>query len=281
MLTVLEIIKKTTEFLARKGIEGPRLNAELLIGHALGLKRMALYMQFERLLEERELELIRPLVKRRSLHEPVQYILGQTEFHGLCLKVDSRVLIPRPETEQLVERVIAACQDRPPSRILELGVGSGAIALTLARAFPAAAVVATDVEAGALALAGENAVAAGVADRIEFVSSDWWTAVPPGHYEVIVSNPPYLSAEEVAEIPVEVRAFEPARALVSPDAGMAALKTIVGSARPFLSPGGLLALETGEAHHSALVALLAESGFTAIESQRDLAGRDRFLFARA
>lgn len=281
MLTVLEIIKKTTEFLARKGIEGPRLNAELLIGHALGLKRMALYMQFERLLEERELELIRPLVKRRSLHEPVQYILGQAEFHGLSLKVDPRVLIPRPETEQLVERVIAACQERPPSRILELGVGSGAIALTLARAFPAAAVVATDVEAGALALAGENAIAAGVADRVEFVSSDWWTAVPPGPYEVIVSNPPYLSAEEVAEIPVEVRAFEPARALVSPDAGMAALKTIIGSARPLLAPGGLLALETGEDHHSALVALLAESGFTAFESHRDLAGRDRFLLARA
>lgn len=281
MLTVLEIIKKTTEFVARKGIEAPRLNAELLIGHALGLKRMALYMQFERLLEERELELIRPLVKRRGLQEPLQYILGQAEFHGLCLKVDPRVLIPRPETEQLVERVIAACQDRPPSRILELGVGSGAIALTLASAFPSAGVVATDVDAGALALAGENAVAAGLADRLEFVLSDWWTAVPPGPYEVIISNPPYLSAEEAAEIPVEVRAFEPARALVSPDAGMAALKTIIGSARPFLAPGGLLALETGEAQHSALMALLAGSGFTAIESQRDLAGRDRFLFARA
>ncbi len=281
MLTVLEIIKKTTEFLARKGIEAPRLNAELLIGHALGLKRMALYMQFERLLEERELELIRPLVKRRGLQEPVQYILGQAEFHGLCLKVDPRVLIPRPETEQFVERVIAACQDRPPARILELGVGSGAIALTLARAFPSAGVVATDVDAGALALAGENAVAAGLADRLGFVLSDWWTAVPPGPYEVIISNPPYLSAEEAAEIPVEVRAFEPARALVSPDAGMAALKTIIGSARPFLAPGGLLALETGEAQHSALMALLAGSGFTAIESQRDLAGRDRFLFARA
>ena len=128
MLTVLEIIKKTTDFLGGKGIDSPRLNAELLIGHALGLKRMQLYLEFERPLAESELEKIRPLVRRRSLHEPLQYILGETEFHGVRLKVDPRALIPRPETELLVELAIAAFPS-PPGTILDLGTGSGAIAL--------------------------------------------------------------------------------------------------------------------------------------------------------
>src|SRR5688572_17239316 len=144
MFTVLEIIKKTTDFFASKGIDSPRLNAELLIGHALGLKRMQLYMEFERPLSELDLEKIRPLVRRRAQHEPVQYILGETDFFGLKLKVDRRALIPRPETEQLVEHVVAARKSSPPRSILDLGTGSGAIALALAQAFPGAAVTAVD-----------------------------------------------------------------------------------------------------------------------------------------
>ena len=160
MPTLLEIIKKTTDFLAAKGVESARLNAELLIGHALGMKRMALYLQFERLLGEPELEKIRPLVRRRSLREPLQYILGETEFHGLKLKVDRRALIPRPETELLVESVIAASLV-PPGAILDLGTGSGAIALALAQKFTDAKVTATDVSEDALALARVNAVLTG------------------------------------------------------------------------------------------------------------------------
>src|SRR3954470_9926740 len=137
MLTVLEIIKKTTDFFSRREITSPRLNAELLVGHALGLKRMELYLQFERPLTEAELELIRPLVRRRGQHEPLQYVVGETEFHGLKLKVDARALIPRPETELLVEMIIARCPT-PPREVLDLGTGSGAIALALATAFPAA-----------------------------------------------------------------------------------------------------------------------------------------------
>src|SRR5471032_555153 len=128
MLTVLEIVKKTTDFFAGKGIESARLNAELLVGHALGLTRMQLYLQFERPLGEAELEKIRPLVRRRGQREPLQYIVGQAEFHGVKLKVDRRALIPRPETELLVEMVCAACVT-PPARALDLGTGSGAIAL--------------------------------------------------------------------------------------------------------------------------------------------------------
>jgi release factor glutamine methyltransferase len=129
MLTVLEIIKKTTDFFAAKGIESPRLNAELLIGHALNRKRMQLYLEFERPLAEIELESIRPLVRRRAQHEPMQYIIGETEFCGLKLKVDRRALIPRPETEQLVERIVSARASAPPATILDLGTGSGSTSL--------------------------------------------------------------------------------------------------------------------------------------------------------
>src|SRR3954465_8540378 len=143
MLTVLEIIKRTTDFFAGKGVESARLNAELLIGHALGRKRMQLYLEFERPLTEIELEKIRPLVRRRALREPLQYIIGETEFSGLKLKVDRRALIPRPETELLIEKIVGLFAT-PPATILDLGTGSGSIALALAKAFPAAAVTAID-----------------------------------------------------------------------------------------------------------------------------------------
>src|SRR3954469_18950528 len=152
MLTVLDVIKKTTDFFAGKGIAAPRLNAELLVGHALGLPRMQLYVQFERPLSEAELDRIRPLVRRRGQHEPVQYILGETEFHGLKLKVDRRALIPRPETEQLVERVgEALAAATAPTAILDLGTGTGALALALAQKYPGAAVTAIDQSEDALA----------------------------------------------------------------------------------------------------------------------------------
>jgi release factor glutamine methyltransferase len=279
MLTVLEIIKKTTDFFARKGIDSPRLNAELLIGHALGLKRMQLYLQFERPLSEAELETIRPLVRRRGLHEPVQYILGETEFHGVRLKVDSRVLIPRPETEQLVELAVASC-DRPPGRILDLGTGSGAIAIALARAFPAATITATDIDPAALTLARENAEMNEMPARIQFVQSEWFSALPHETFELIISNPPYLSAGETAQAPVEVRNFEPVHALSAKDDGLADLRTIIETAPRFLSQDGVVVLETGCAQHAQLLELLASAGFTHRQSRQDLARRDRFLVAK-
>lgn len=280
MLTVLEIIKKTTDFFAGKGIESPRLQAELLIGHALGLKRMQLYLQFERPLAESELEKIRPLVRRRAQHEPVQYILGETDFHGLRLKVDRRALIPRPETEQLVEQVVAACVVQP-RRILDLGTGTGAIALALATAFPDAVVVATDLSSDALQLARENAASIGVGERVAFVLSDWFAGVPAEPFDAVISNPPYLSAEETAATAREVREFEPASALTAPDGGLAALRRIITEAPRFLTPGGLLALETGIAQHTELLAAATAAGFQSVESRRDLTGRDRFILARA
>jgi release factor glutamine methyltransferase len=283
MPNVLEIVKKTTDFLAARGVETPRLNAEHLIGHALGLRRMQLYLQFERALAEPELEKIRPLVRRRGAREPLQYILGETDFAGLKLKCDRRALIPRPETELLVELLTTRLAAAPPARVLDLGTGTGALALALAKHFPAAAVTATDASDEALALAAENAAACALADRVSFHKSDWFAGVASdARFELIVSNPPYLTAAETAETAPEVRQFEPAAALISPGAdGADALRAIVAGARNFLAPGGLLALETGIAQHAALLAAAAAAGFTLPESARDLAGRERFVFALA
>ncbi len=280
MPTVLDIIQKTTDFLAARGVEGPRLNAELLIGHALGLKRMQLYLQFERGLDEPELERIRSLVRRRGQREPLQYITGEVEFGGLRLKVDRRALIPRPETEYLIE-LVSARLTVPPTSILDLGTGSGAIALALAARQPQAKVTAVDLSPDALALATENAVAAGLTERVVFLASDWFSALPDGaRYDLIVANPPYLSAEETASAAPEVSRYEPVSALMAEEEGMAALKIILREACTRLAAGGLLALETGIAHHGALLTLAASEGYVATESRPDLTGRDRYVFTR-
>jgi release factor glutamine methyltransferase len=281
MQTVLEIIKKSTDFLSAKGVESARLNAELLIGHALGLKRMALYLQFERPLAEPELEKIRPLIKRRSQREPLQYILGETEFCGLKLKVDRRALIPRPETELLVERVgEALASAAAPAAILDLGTGTGALALALAHKFPGATITAVDQSEDALALARENTTATGLAERVTCLRSDWFASLPAGAtYDLIVANPPYLSAEETAEATPEVRGFEPISALTAADNGLADLRKIIAAAAEFLRPGGLLALETGIAQHAALIERATAAGFARAESQQDLTKRDRFVLA--
>ena len=279
MLTILEIIKKTTEFFDKRGVEGGRLNAELLVGHALGLKRMQLYIQFERPLSEPELDKIRPLVKRRGNREPLQHILGTTEFAGLSLKVDRRALIPRPETEYLVELLVQRFP-QPPLRVLDLGTGTGAIALALAKAWPAAKVVAAEQSEEALALARENAEVCGLAARLDFLQSDWFSALPASdRFDLIVSNPPYLSDEETDATQPEVKEFEPRRALSAGSDSAVALEQIIRGARNRLAAGGCLALETGIAQHTRLRALLQAEGYGNSESLKDLTGRDRFLLA--
>ena len=279
MLTVLEIIKRTTDFLEKRGVESARLNAELLIGHALALKRMQLYLQFERPLTEAELEKIRPLVKRRGNREPLQYILGETEFSGLKLKVDRRALIPRPETEFLIELVTKQLAVEPAT-ILDLGTGSGAIALALAKIYPGATVTAVDKSADALALARENAEACGLAERVRFVLADWYSGLATEErFPLIVANPPYLSDEETRAAPPEVKDFEPVMALSAGPNGETALEQIINGARSHLAAGGLLACETGIAPHASLLELAARAGFTRAESRCDLTGRNRYLLA--
>lgn len=279
MLTVLEIIKRTTDFFQKRGVESARLNAELLIGHALHLKRMQLYLQFERPLTETELEQIRPLVKRRGNREPLQYILGEAEFCGLKLKVDRRALIPRPETEYLVELVGQALPGLPGS-ILDLGTGTGALALALATRYPEARTMAVDRSPEALALARENVAALGLSERVNLLSSDWFAALPTGgKFDLIVANPPYLTAGEVQEAAPEVREHEPVSALLAAEEGCADLQHIIRQAALFLAPGGLLACETGIAQHPTLLGVAQGCGYARLESRQDLTGRDRYLLA--
>lgn len=279
MLTLLEIVKRTADFFDKRGIEQPRLNAELVIGHGLGLDRMQLYLQFERLITDAELADVRAKVRRRGAREPLQYVLGTTSFHDLVLEIDRRVLAPRPETEQLIERIRERTEPGP-MRIIDLGTGSGAIALALAQVFPNADVVGVDSSLEALEVARANAHSNSLDGRVEFVESDWFDRIDPsGRFDLVVSNPPYLSEREWSEAPPEVREHEPRSALVADDDGYAALETILGAARDRIEPGGLLFLETGMDQHARLVTTARALGYEKIESLQDWSGRDRFLVA--
>lgn len=278
MRTILDVLNKTEGFFAQKGLEQPRLNARLLLAGTLRLKPLELYLQFERPLSEAELDTLRDRVRRRAAREPLQYVLGETGFRELTLKCDRRALIPRPETEELVGRVLARLPTEAPLRVADLGSGTGAIALSLAHERPAWRVVAVDLSTEALSLARENALACGLSERVSFVRSDWLAAVP-GEFDAIISNPPYLTDEELSCAKPEVREHEPLSALVAPDAGFSDLEKILRQARARLSSGGLLALETGVAHHPRLAALARELGYASSESLKDSQDFDRFFLA--
>lgn len=276
MPTLLEIIQRTTDFFKKAGIETPRLDAELILAEVLGLTRMQLYQQFERPMSEHELEKVRPPVKRRAKREPLQHILGWVDFFGLRIKVDRRALIPRPETEELVDLL---SREKPiPGSILDLGTGSGALALGLSRAFPQARVLGVERSGEALDLARENAVGNGLEERVTFLAGDWFEPLEPdAHFDWIVANPPYLTEGEWETAQPEVRDFEPREALVSEDAGCSDLLRIIAESPRHLTPGGFLALETGIEQHAKLTQAGLAGGFSEVKSLRDLSGRDRFL----
>lgn len=279
LIGLLEALRKTEAFLARKGVESPRLNAEHLFAHGLGCKRLELYLQYERPLTTPEQDAIRVLVQRRAAREPLQYILGTVDFAGLTLRVDRRALIPRPETEELAER-IRNTVTTPPARILDLGTGTGALALALAAAFPQAAVTATDASEEALALARENAAANRLSDRVTFLLSDWFHSIQ-GSFDLLVSNPPYLTQAEWESAAPEVKDHDPRAALVAEEDGLADLRTIVEAAPAFLASGGLLALETGLAHHDRLAEIASATGaYGRWHGEADLTGRPRYAFGR-
>ena len=280
MLTVREIQSRTADFFRAKGVPDPKLDTDLLIAHALGLRRLDLYLDMDRPLTDAQLNTLRPLVKRRADREPLQYILGIVEFYGLHLRVDSRALIPRPETEELIERIRQTC-DIPPERILDLGTGSGAIAIALAKVFPDAQIIAVDFSEEAIALAQENAGAHAFADSIQFLQGSWLEPMAEGErFDLIVSNPPYLTEEEMTTAEPEVTDHEPRSALVSGADGLDDIRLILQSAPLYLSEGGVLALETGIAQHEELEPLAIQAGFSAVESHADINRRQRFFIAR-
>ena len=280
LLTIREIKERTEAFFESKGVPNARLDTDTLIAHSLGIKRLELYLDLDRPLTESQLAELRPLVKRRADREPVQYIIGSVDFCDMELKVDARALIPRYETEELVERVSEALSVAP-KQILDLGTGSGALALAFAKRYPEASVDAVDFSAQALSLAKENAITQELAERVTFYEGSWLCPLGLGEqrYDLIVSNPPYLTEEEMTTAEPEVVAYEPHSALVSGADGLDDLRLIFKDAAAFLKPGGLLALETGIAQAEALNTLAETAGLQG-ECIEDLSGRPRFYFAR-
>jgi release factor glutamine methyltransferase len=272
------------EYLESKGIERGRLDAEHLLAHALGVRRLDLYLQYDRPLDREELDRFRPLLKRRSEREPLQYVLGRAAFRHLDLRVDRRVLVPRPETEVLVDEVLAwaAAQGRQELSALDVGTGSGAIALSLLVEGPFPTVVATDPSAEALELAVENARTLGLEGRIELREGALFEPLRPGEtFDVVASNPPYVAETEAAALEPEVRAWEPARALFAGPDGMRVIRALVGAAGEHLAPRGLLALEVGATQAGLAVAEIeAAGGYEEVRVRRDLAGRERVVLAR-
>jgi len=286
MPAVLEVLQKTAEFLARREIPAPKLEAELLLARALGCKRLDLYLRFDQPLAEAQLAPLREQVARRGKREPLQYIAGRAAFLDFEVACDRRALIPRPETEELAELVFARVPT-PPAAALDLGAGTGVLALALARHWPDCQVTAVEADGETLALAKANAAALGLADRLRFLLARWPDvfANEPAKFGLIVANPPYLSEAEWTVAAPEVRDWEPKGALVAAENGLADLRAILQSAPAGLESGGLLALETGISHHAALAEIAAATKITGhpayarTESARDLSGRDRFFFA--
>jgi release factor glutamine methyltransferase len=273
--TPLRLISWTQDFFAKKGIDAPRLTAEVLLAHALSCDRVRLYLDFDKPIAEPELARFRDLVRRRAEGEPSAYLTGRREFHGHPFRVDARVLVPRPETELLVEAALAALPEG--GRALDLCTGSGCVAISIALAGKGARVVATDLSEDALAVARDNAAALGAV--VEFATGDLWSAVHEGErFDVVVSNPPYIPVKELATLPREVRR-EPCIALDGGEDGLAVLRRIVDGAAARLRPGGTLCLEMHESHLESLPALCRSAGLARVEARRDLAGLPRLVVA--
>ena len=278
-MTVLEVLQSTTGYFQKRNIDSPRLNAEHLLGHVLGRKRMELYLDFERLLRESELAPLRELVKRRGAGEPLQHLLGTVEFCGRSFRCDQRALVPRPETEQLVELLISHFKSEIAySRMVDVGTGSGVIALTLAAEFPKAEIVGADISEDALILARENAERLGMVDRVRFLRSSLLADVQPG-FDLIVANLPYVSTEDRQNLSREVL-HDPEVALFAGARGDELVRQLIAQAPSWLRPGGILAMEIGIGQSETLVAVLAEKNYRDIWTEKDYSGVIRFLFAR-
>ena len=279
MRTLGEVLRLSTAHLERNGSPTARLDAELLLGHALDLGRVELYTGFERPLNDAELTACRELIARRARREPVAYILGRWGFRGLSLDVDPRVLVPRPETELVVDRCLALLDGVPGPSVLDVGTGSGAIALALASELGDAEVCACDVSDGALEVARANGARLGVA--VEWVRSDLVAALDGRRFQLVVSNPPYVAASEMEGLEPEVRDWEPRGATVGGDTGLEVIERLVAAAPGALAPGGALVLEVGAGQAGAVAAMLQAAGLDGVAVDRDHAGIERIVWGRA
>jgi release factor glutamine methyltransferase len=268
-VTVGEELRRAQARLADARVPSPRADAEFLVGHVIGLSRTELALHGERLLSDEEYATLRALVARRAAREPLQYVLGEWGFRGLSLAVDRRALVPRPETETVVERCLVLLAGNEQPRVLDVGTGSGAIALALADELEGAAVLGVDASEEALSLARENASRTGL--TIELRRHDLFEGLPEGPWDLVVSNPPYVAPEDLGKLEAEVRDWEPHQALV----GTGASEAIAAGARRVLGPGGALVLEVADGTAPAVCELLRGLGYREVRATTDLTGRDR------
>jgi release factor glutamine methyltransferase len=282
--TVLDLILWSADYLADKGVESSRLDAEHLLAHVVGVARLGLYLQFDRPLTSEELDGFRPLLRRRAQREPLQYIVGRQPFRELDLEVTPAVLIPRPETEVLVDVVLewAAGRHGEPMTAVDIGTGSGAIALSLAFEGAFASVLATDVDEEALRVAGRNRDAAGLTGRVELRHGPLFEPLRPGErFDVIVSNPPYVAESEAETLQPEVADWEPRGALFGGEDGLDVLRELVLGARDALKPGGMLALEVGAGQADTVARMMEDAdGYDDVRVRRDYAGKQRIVSGR-
>ena len=271
MTTAAEALRSATSRLAAADVETPGVDAEILVAHVLGTTRSGVRADGRRELGPDEAAELERLIERRSRREPLAYVLGEWGFRRLTLDVDARVLVPRPETEVVVERCLEHIADRPEARVLDVGTGSGAIALSIADEHPGARVTALDASEDALEVARANVVRTGMS--VELVHGDLFHGLPEGPWDLVVSNPPYVRTDEIEGLEPEVKDWEPRAALV----GDGATEAIARAALEVLRPGGALVLETAAEDAERVTALLRDLGYAGVATTKDLAGRDRVV----
>ncbi len=280
-MTVLEVIQRSSEFLAKKGVESPRLQIELLLSHVLKLPRLRLYLNFERTLADAELNTLRELVKRRAAREPLQHLVGSTSFCGLEMAVSRDVLIPRPETELLAEHALKFLASVAKPTALDFGTGSGCLAVMLAVQCPLATLHALDISEAALALARQNAARHQVAGRVTFLQGDGFAALANGaRFDLIVSNPPYIASAEIETLEPEVRDFDPRLALDGGADGLDFYRCLAAGAADFLTPGGKLMLEFGDGQAEPVEKIISAQNWIVEAVVADYSGRNRMIIAR-
>jgi release factor glutamine methyltransferase len=282
-ITIASLRRQVAAELRQLGIDSPEIDSRLILGHALGLDHAGLVTQGERILTPAETNTIAMLAQRRLAHEPVARILGHKEFWGLDFELNSETLVPRPDTETVVEAALATLDTRSPDRLTrlrlaDLGTGSGALLLALLSELPQAWGIGTDVSYGALACARRNAQRLGLMERATFVACDYGRALS-GRFDLVVSNPPYVCRDTIDSLSPEVSQFDPRRALDGGADGLDAYRSLAADALRLLSSGGVLVVEIGEGQHDQVIALLAAAGLTTREPRRDLAGIPRACIA--
>jgi release factor glutamine methyltransferase len=279
MLTILEAVNLSTEYLVKKGIESPRINAELLLAHVLNCSRLDLYLHFDRPLNELELIMYRELLKRRGSREPLQHIIGWVEFYGLKFKVNRDVLIPRPETELLVEEIIKDNKEVKQPAVLDIGTGSGNIAVSLAKYLNSPKMIAIDMSSKALEVAKENSLYNGVEQFIEFIQHDINLLPFPLQmkFDIIVSNPPYVSQNDYQLLQPELKVYEPRKALTDDANGLSYYRVIGSLSGTLLNPGGKLYFELGKNQYKSVKEILEENELSNIKIINDYQNIERII----